>query len=56
MDRDKQIGAFEDEIEKVIARFRHEYDMNYASLIGSLTLKAHELAKEALEVPEEEGT
>lgn len=54
MDPDKQIGAFEDEIEKVIARFRHEYELNYATMIGSLTLKAHELAKEALE-PEEES-
>lgn len=56
MDENLQITAFENEIEKVIQRFRHEYQLPYASLIGSLHLKAHELCKEAFEVGEEEDT
>lgn len=54
MDENLQITAFEDEIEKVIHRFRHEYQIPYASLIGSLHLKAHELCQEAFEVSEED--
>lgn len=54
MERDTQIDAFENEIEKVIARFRQEYQIPYASLIGVLQLKQYELCKEAWDAGEEE--
>lgn len=54
MEDNEQINAFEAEIEKAIQHFRHEFSVPYASLIGVLHLKAHELCKEAFEIGEEE--
>ncbi len=54
MDISEQIEQFENEVERVVARFRQEYSLPYACMVGSLTIKAHELAAEA-NSPEEEG-
>lgn len=49
MDQTQQIIQFEDELEKLVARFRMEYDLHYVSMIGILQIQAHVLACEALE-------
>lgn len=53
MDRHEQIEHFEIEIGKVIARFRKEYEIPYASIIGVLQIKAHDLCQEALGLAED---
>lgn len=54
MERDEQIDRFEEDVQKVIHRFRHEFDIPYASLIGVLHILAYELSKEAFDVAEED--
>ncbi len=46
----EQMDHFENEIERAIQHVRHEYSIPYASLVGILMMKAHELAAEALKV------
>jgi hypothetical protein len=49
MDTGDQITQFENEVEAVIVRFRQEYELPYAAMIGSLALKQHELCQEAID-------
>lgn len=37
-DNIEQEGDFQDEIEKVVNRFREEYDLTYAEMIGQLEI------------------
>ena len=39
---------FADELERIIDRFRIEYDMTYAELVGTLIVAAHTMAQESL--------
>lgn len=45
--KDEQIQHFADEIDKIVERFRAEYDLPYASAVGTLMMKAHLLMVEA---------
>lgn len=49
MDETEQIIAFENELEALVHRYRHEFNMHYASVIGVLHIQAHVLTREALE-------
>ncbi len=49
VDETEQVIAFENELERLVDRFRQEYCMTYASIIGVLHIKAHVLTAEALE-------
>ncbi len=40
---------FADELDKLVDRFRQEYDVSYASIIGTLHMKAHLICAEAAE-------
>jgi len=53
MDEGQQIDHFADELDKLVERFRSEYDISYASVIGALHLKAHLLCSEATERADE---
>ena len=43
----EQTSAFGDELDKLIDRFREEFDLTYAQLIGTLHFKIHLLCNEA---------
>ena len=49
MTEHEQIDAFSDDIERVIQRYRNEFQISYAAVIGILFIKAHDLAQETLE-------
>lgn len=49
MTENEQIEHFATELDKLVDRFRSEYQMAYASVIGILHIKAHLLADEAVE-------
>jgi hypothetical protein len=43
----EQIDHFAQELDKLVERFRSEYDLTYASVIGALTIKSHQLIDES---------
>lgn len=43
----EQIDHFSNELDALVNRFRDEYDISYASVIGILHMKAHTLCGEA---------
>ncbi len=53
MDANEQIRHFGDEIDKLVDRFRDEYELPYASIVGVLNMKAFLLCRES-EKDEEE--
>lgn len=53
MDKKEQIFQFGDELDKLVERFRAEYDLSYAAVVGALQMKIHLLCKEASELEEE---
>jgi len=48
-----QTDHFAKELDRLVERFRQEYDLEYAQVIGVLAIKTHLLIAEALE--EEDG-
>ena len=52
MTEQETINAFSNEIEKVINRFAHEFDIPYASAIGVLHIAAQRLCREAINTEE----
>lgn len=50
----EQTVQFCNELDRLVDRFSHEYEMSYAAMIGSLHMKAHALATEAQEGPDED--
>ncbi len=44
-----QTKAFADQLDRLIDRFRDEWDLEYATVVGVLTMKAHLLMNEAEE-------
>jgi hypothetical protein len=49
----EQIMHFADDLDKLVERYRLEYDVAYGSIIGTLHMKAHLLCQEAAERDEE---
>ena len=47
MDEKDQTRHFADEIDKLVERYRSEYDIQYASIVGVLHMKIHLLCQEA---------
>jgi len=47
MDHAEQIAKFENDLDALIDRYRVEFDMTYAAMVGSLFIKVHALASEA---------
>lgn len=53
MSDNEQIKHFGDEVDKLVDRFRTEYDLSYASVVGVLQMKIHLLCSEAEEREDE---
>lgn len=51
---DPQVSAFGDELDRLIDRFRDEFDISYAAIVGTLHMKAHLLCEEASALDNEE--
>ena len=49
MSEKEQIEHLDQELIRLIERFRKEYNLSYASVIGTLHLRAHILAQEAID-------
>ncbi len=49
-----QVEHFSKELDKLVDRFRREYDISYAEVVGCLYMKTHELFDEAKEESEGE--
>lgn len=49
MSEQEQVFHFGDELDKLVDRFRSEYDLSYAAVVGTLMMKAHVLMDEASE-------
>ncbi len=47
MSEQEQIFHFGDELDKLVNRFRAEYDISYAAIVGTLFMKAQLLCGEA---------
>lgn len=50
---DKQVEHFADELDRLVDRFRSEYDLSYAAVVGTLHMKANLLCNEAEEREDE---
>lgn len=50
----EQIEAFAGEIDKVVERFEHEFNLSNVAAVGVLMLKVHMLLKHQIEPGEEE--
>lgn len=53
MDHKEQIQHFADELDRLVERFRSEYDLTYAATVGALMMKAHLLMAEAADREDE---
>lgn len=49
----EQAKHFGDEIDRLVDRFSHEYQLTYGAMIGALQFKVHQLCIEAYEDAEE---
>jgi len=47
VDQQSQTSAFADDLDCLIERYRQEFDVTYASVVGVLFMKAHLLCQEA---------
>lgn len=47
MDDKQQVFAFADDVDKLVERYRNEFDMTYAAVVGVLFMKAQLLCREA---------
>lgn len=56
MNEKEQTYAFGHELDKLVDRFRSEFELTYASIIGTLTMKANLLSNEATEDDADELT
>lgn len=54
MNESQQVDHLANEIDRIIARFRAEYDMTYAAVIGVLEMKKAALCQEAVDVAEDQ--
>lgn len=53
MPHDEQVKQFADELDRLVERYRDEYDLTYAAVVGTLHMKAYLLCGEAGERSEE---
>ncbi len=53
MSESDQTTHFADELDKLVERFRVEYDISYAAVVGTLYMKAWLMAQEADERSDE---
>jgi hypothetical protein len=49
MTEGEQTTQFANELDKLVQRFRAEYDLTYAAVVGVLQMKSHLLCQEAEE-------
>ena len=49
MDEKRQIKAFAEDIERLVDRYRNEFDLSYASVVGTLHMQASTLCLESQE-------
>lgn len=56
MTETEQVDRFCDELDALVARYAHEYDLSYAAVVGALTLKIHTLCAEATDRSDEVAT
>lgn len=42
-----QLQQFTDELDRLVERFRAEYDLTYGEVVGALQMKSHLLCSEA---------
>lgn len=54
MNDKQQIQAFADDLDNLIERYRREFDLSYAGVVGALHMKAYIMCKEASNQEEEE--
>lgn len=47
MTHHEQIDAFSNELDAMVERFRREFDLTYADVVGTLHMKAWLMCKEA---------
>lgn len=47
----EQIEHLENDLDNIIERYRKEYEMTYAAMIGVFMLKVYQLSEEAYEEP-----
>lgn len=47
MNEKEQTQHFADELDNLVERFRKEYDLTYAAVVGTLQMKAFTLMQEA---------
>lgn len=55
MNDSEQVRQLGDELDRLINRFRQEYDMTYAAVVGVLEMKKHLLCEEAARLAETAG-
>lgn len=55
MTEGQQISAFADDVDRLVDRYRSEFDMTYAAVVGVLFMKAQLLCIEAGEDGEVDG-
>lgn len=46
----QQTTALSNDVDKLVERYRQEFDMTYATVIGVLTMKSHCLTLECVEI------
>jgi hypothetical protein len=56
MSHQEQLEHFANELDALVQRFRHEYDVDYATVIACLQMKIHLLCVEAAERGEDEDS
>jgi len=49
-----QIDHFANDVDKLVERYRSEYDLTYAAVIGTLEIKIQQLCREAWDSTEED--
>lgn len=50
-----QVAAFGDDLDKLVDRYRHEWDLPYAAVVGALFAKATLLVNESAQRRDELG-
>lgn len=53
MDAEAQIQAFAVDLDRLVDRYRDEFDITYAAVVGVLFMKANDLCRESEDTAEE---
>jgi hypothetical protein len=53
MNQQEQTKAFADDLDRLVERYRSEFDLTYASAVGTLNMKIHTLCSEAADSEDE---